>query len=210
MSEPQDDGTGTRERILTLLRRGPGTVDDLSRDVGVTPNSIRVQLASLERDGLVRRDGVRRRSRKPAHLYALSAEAERSFSKAYVPFLASLLQVLGDRLGPDVMTEVLEEAGRRIALARPRQHSEPEKRLRDALDLLGALGGVAEVERGDGTVHVRGLGCPLGEVVQQDARVCVAMQTLLSEVIGAPVRESCERTSRPACRFEIELPDHAA
>jgi predicted ArsR family transcriptional regulator len=108
------------------------------------------------------------------------------------------------------MTEVLEEVGRRIALARPRQHSEPEKRLRDALDLLGALGGVAEVERRDGTVQVRGLGCPLGEVVRQDARVCVAMQTLLSEVIGAPVRESCERTSRPACRFEIELPDHAA
>ena len=206
----QGDGTATRERILTLLRRGPGTVEDLSRDVGVTPNSIRVQLASLERDGLVRRDGVRRRSRKPAHLYALSAEAERSFSKAYVPFLRSLLQVLGDRLGPDVTTEVLQEVGRRIALARPQQHSEPEKRLRDALDLLGALGGVAEVERLDGTVHVRGLGCPLGEVVQQDARVCVAMQSLLSEVIGAPVRESCERTNRPACRFEIELPDRAA
>jgi predicted ArsR family transcriptional regulator len=185
-------------------------VHDLSSEVGVTPNSIRVQLASLERDGLVRRDGVRRRSRKPAHLYALSVEGERSFSKAYVPFLACLLQVLGDRLGPDATTEVLEEVGRRIALGRPRQHSDPERRLRDALELLGALGGVAEVERRDGTVHVRGLGCPLGEVVQQDARVCVAMQSLLSEVIGAPVRESCERTSRPACRFEITLPDHAA
>ena len=206
----RDDGTATRERILTLLRRGPGTVEDLSRDVGVTPNSIRVQLASLERDGLVRRDGVRRRSRKPAHLYALSAEAERSFSKAYVPFLANLLQVLGDRLGPDATTEVLQEVGHRIALAQPQQHPEPEKRLSDALDLLGKLGGVAEVERHNGTVLVRGLGCPLGEVVQQDARVCVAMQTLLSEMIGAPVRETCDRTNRPSCRFEVTLPDTPA
>ena len=209
-SGDQEDGTATRERILTLLRRGPGTVEDLSRDVGVTPNSIRVQLASLERDGLVRRAGVRRRSRKPAHLYALSEEAETAFSKAYVPFLASLLEVLGDRLGPDATTEVLQEVGRRIALARPQHHSEPEKRLSDALDLVGELGGVAEVERRDGIILVRGFGCPLGAVVQQDARVCVAMQSLLSEVIGAPVRESCERSNRPACRFEIEIPDHAA
>ncbi len=209
-SEDRADGTATRERILALLRRGSATVEDLSGAVGVTPNSVRVQLASLERDGLVQREGVRRRTRKPAYLYALSPEAEVSFSKAYVPFLATLLEVLADRLGPDATTAVLEEVGRKIALERPHRHAQPERRLADALDLLGDLGAAAEVERRNGTVHIRGLGCPLGEVVKQDPRVCVAMQALLSEMIGVTVRESCERADRPACRFELELPDRAA
>jgi predicted ArsR family transcriptional regulator len=167
------------------------------------------QLASLERDGLVHRAGLQRRARKPAYLYALSTKAEMAFSKAYVPFLAALLQVLGDRLRPHAMAEIFAEVGRRIALTRPR-HPEREQRIRDALELLGELGGAAEVERRNGTVLVRGLGCPLGEVVRQDARVCVAMQSLLAAVIGVPVRESCERGTRPACRFEIELGEDAA
>src|SRR5262245_38361596 len=104
----------TRERILGLLRQGPATVDELARSVGVTPNSIRVQLASLERDRLVRREGLRRRFRKPAYLYELSPEAEVGFSKAYVPFLASLVEVLGDQLRPAAMTDLLKEVGRRL------------------------------------------------------------------------------------------------
>jgi predicted ArsR family transcriptional regulator len=202
-------GSATRERILTLLRRGPRTVDDLAQDVGVTPNSVRVQLATLERDGLVRRAGLRRRTRKPAHLYALSADAERGFSKAYVPFLASLLEVLGARYGADATATILAEVGRRIGREHAQARTQPALRLRDALDLLGELGGAADVERHGGTVVVRGLGCPLGEVVQKERRVCGALQNLLAEVIGVPVRESCERGSRPACRFEFELPDQA-
>src|SRR5262245_32528037 len=129
-----DDEAATRERILALLRRGPATVADLCRGVDVTPNSVRVQLGRLERDGLVRRAGVQRRLRKPAFLYALSPEAERGFSKAYIPFLASLLDVVRDRLGPDATADVLREVGRRLAAARPRRHAAAERRLRDALE----------------------------------------------------------------------------
>jgi predicted ArsR family transcriptional regulator len=208
--EAKGGETATRDRILVLLRRGPGTVDELSREVGVTPNSVRVQLATLERDGLVRREGLQRRARKPSHLYALSADAERRFSKAYVPFLASLLEVLADRIGPDATATILQEVGRRIGREHAQARSDPARRLRDALDLLGELGGAVEVERHDGAVVVRGLGCPLGEVVHEDRRVCGAMQTMLAEVIGVPVRESCERGERPACRFELDLPGEAA
>ncbi|HZR80069.1 MAG TPA: ArsR family transcriptional regulator [Candidatus Binatia bacterium] len=207
MTRPQpEDEAATRERILALLRRGPATVHDLSREVDVTPNSVRVQLGRLERDGLVRRAGVQRRLRKPAFLYALSAEAERGFSKAYIPFLASLIDVVRDRLGPDATADVLREVGRRLAAARPRHHAAPERRVRDALDFLRELGGAVEVERQAEKVVVRGLGCPLAEVVRDDARVCGAMESLLSEIVGAPVRESCHRGDRPSCCFEIDPP----
>lgn len=201
------EGGATRDRILAFLRRGPGTVENLSREVGVTANSVRVQLASLERDRLVRRAGVQRRTRKPAHLYALTAEAEQAFSRAYVPLLGSVLEVLGERLGTAGKAAVLEEVGRRIARRHASRHTEPEERLRDALEVLGELGGAADVERHDGTVVVRGRGCPLGEVVRHDPQVCVALQTLLEEVTGMTVRESCERSDRPSCCFSIDLPE---
>jgi len=209
-SKSPPDALATRERILLLLRQGPATVDELASSVGVTPNSIRVQLASLERDRLVRREGLRRRFRKPAYLYELSAEAERSFSKAYVPFLTSLLQVLGDRLRPDAMADVLKELGRRVAASQPRHSAGREERIADAIELLGELGAIAEVERRDDTILIRGLGCPLGEVVRRDARVCCAMQSLLAEMTGSTVRATCEHGDRPACRFEIDVPGDAA
>ncbi|MEW6268600.1 MAG: ArsR family transcriptional regulator [Thermodesulfobacteriota bacterium] len=202
---PPEDGAATRDRILTLLRRGPATVEDLSREVGVTANSVRVQLAGLERDGLVRREGIRRRFRKPAHLYALSEAAEQAFSKAYLPLLATLLDVIGDRLGREREAALLDEVGRRLGAAGAPRPADPEERLRNALAVLADLGGVAEVERRGSSVFVRGFGCPLGEVVRRDAQVCTALRSLLAEVTGMPVRESCERSERPACRFEIEL-----
>jgi predicted ArsR family transcriptional regulator len=204
-----EDGAATRDRILALLRRGPATVEDLAREVEVTANAVRVQLASLERDGLVRREGVRRRFRKPAHLYALSAEAEQAFSKAYLPLLATLLEVMRDEIGIEREAALLAEVGRRLGATAAPRPADAEHRLRNALDLLANLGGVAEVERRDGSVLVRGFGCPLGEVVRRDARVCTALQTMLAEVTGAPVRESCERSNRPACRFEIDLKERA-
>jgi predicted ArsR family transcriptional regulator len=208
--EERGPAGASRDLILALLRRGSRTVDELSSEVGITANSIRVQLAVLERDGLVQRDGVRRRARKPATLYALTADAERSFSNAYVPVLATLLQVVGDRVGPQATERILAEVGRRLGDGAARTGAAPAARLRDALDLLAALGGIAEVEQGDERIVVRGLGCPLAEVVRKDPRVCLAMQSLLSQVTGAAVRESCDRADRPACRFTIAPADRAA
>jgi predicted ArsR family transcriptional regulator len=205
-----DGGRGTRDRILTHLRRGRATVEDLSRAIDVTPNSIRVQLAQLERDGQVRRDGVRRTSRKPAHLFALSAEAERGFSNAYVPVLATLLRVLGERVALEVLSDALREVGRRLARPRARRSADFDERVDDALRVLAELGGIAEVEHRDGSVIVSGHGCPLGEIVRQEPQVCTALESLLGEITGAAVRECCDRTDRPSCRFVIERPDHAA
>ena len=73
----------TRGQILVLLRRGTETVNDLAAALGLTDNAVRAHLTALERDGLARRSGTRRGSRKPTVTYALSAEAEQLFPKEY-------------------------------------------------------------------------------------------------------------------------------
>jgi predicted ArsR family transcriptional regulator len=43
----------TRGRIVTLLRRSGFTVEELARELGLTNNGVRANLATLERDGIV-------------------------------------------------------------------------------------------------------------------------------------------------------------
>src|SRR5919201_2008502 len=53
----------TRGQIVLLARRAPRTIDELCQALGLTRNAIRAHLATLERDGLVRRGGVGRTRR---------------------------------------------------------------------------------------------------------------------------------------------------
>src|SRR4051812_9605396 len=84
----------TRGRIITLLRRGERTVNELADALGLTDNAVRTHLAALERDGLAALRGVRRGIGKPAHVYALTPEAESLFPGAYAAVLSTLLDAL--------------------------------------------------------------------------------------------------------------------
>src|ERR1051326_3519498 len=84
----------TRGQLILLLRQASQTVEELAQALQLTDNAVRAHLATLERDGLVTQQGVRRGTGKPAFVYVLTQEAERLFPKAYEPVLEHLLGVL--------------------------------------------------------------------------------------------------------------------
>lgn len=195
----------TRGRIVALLRRTSLTVDQIAAPLGLTDNAVRSHLNSLERDGLVEQ-GVARRGGvgKPAFQYRIAADAEPLFSQAYIPLLNQLLDELRGRLSPAELEAVMQAVGSRMAAAQPMAAGRLEERVRRASVLLEELGGVTEVKRGeDGSLTIRGFSCPMGAAVRGHPEVCTAVETMLSEVVGAPVRECCERGERPKCRFEV-------
>ncbi|MFN2566184.1 MAG: helix-turn-helix transcriptional regulator [Gemmatimonadaceae bacterium] len=197
----------TRGQIVALLRRGSRTVEELAHALGVTDNAVRGHLATLERDGLVRHVGVRRvpGAGKPATLYELHPEAEPLFSRAYAPVLRAMLDVIAERIPEDQAETLMRDVGRKLAAELGRDVTgDLNARVQAAASLLGALGGEAYIEKGDDTLQLRGYGCPLSAAVTPRAEVCRAVEALLSEVIGAPVRESCERGERPRCCFHVE------
>jgi hypothetical protein len=67
------------------------------------------------------------------------------------------------------------------------------------------IGALARVES-NGEYVIRGAGCPLSAVTGKHPAVCQAVESLVGEIVGAPVRECCDRTSRPKCCFEIAVP----
>jgi predicted ArsR family transcriptional regulator len=196
----------TRGRVVNLIRGGASTVEELALKLELTDNAVRAHLVSLERDGLVQQSGVRRGARKPHFTYSLTTEAEKLFPKAYDALLNQLIAVLKDRLDEREIEVVLREVGRSIAAgAVPGQQDDLESRVQTALKVLAAIGGAAEAEQLEEKFVIRSNGCPLAAAVSVHPEVCQLAETLVSEIVKAPVQECCDRTSNPRCRFEISI-----
>jgi predicted ArsR family transcriptional regulator len=193
----------TRGRIITLLRRASRTVEELAQALDLTDNAVRAHLATLERDGLVRQRGARRGSGKPALVYELTPETEQLFPKAYGSVLRELLHVLNEHLPPAEMEALLRRVGRRIAGQWHMPPGDLRTRLEAAVNVLDELGGMAELELRDDTYSIRGYSCPLAAAVPGHPEVCHLAETLLTELVGVPVDEQCERGETPHCCFVV-------
>jgi predicted ArsR family transcriptional regulator len=199
----------TRGQAVALLWRAPRTVEELAAVLGVTDNAVRTHLSSLERDGLVRQTGVRRSGGKPAYVYDVTPAAEQLFPTAYGPVLGQLLDVLGERMPADAVEALLREVGARLAAESgapfPRNRAAGD-RVQRAITVLEGLGSMVEIEDDgakSGKVRLRGYSCPLASAVQAHPEVCRLIESLLAQLVGAPVTECCDRDTRPRCGFEI-------
>jgi len=194
----------TRGQIITILRGAACTVEEVSEKLHLTDNAVRAHLSTLERDGLVRQSGLRRGPRKPHFTYVLTDEADRLFPKAYDALLNQLIAVLKTRLSPPEIESVLREVGRSMAAdASVRTATNLEKRVQSALMVLEAIGGAAEVVKHEDKHVIQASGCPLAAAVTAHPEVCGLAEALVAEIVKAPVKERCDRTGRPKCRFEI-------
>ncbi len=196
----------TRGQMVALLRRGARTVDDLASALGLTNNAIRNHLSTLERDGIVRAEGVRRSpgAGKPAVVYELDPDAEPMFSNAYVPVLRTLVDVLVTQLPPDQATAMLRSVGHQLAAdSGGRAPGDLAHRVTAAAAILTSLGGDVEIIEADGELRIRGCACPLAAAVADHPEVCHTVEALVSDIVGAPVVSTCDHGDRPRCCFEI-------
>jgi len=195
----------TRGRIVTLLRRSSHTVDELAQALDLTHTAVRAHLAALERDGLVQQRSERRGSGKPSAVYDLTPAAEYLCPKSYSQLLDQLLDVLGERTTADEVETLLREVGRRIASRWHVPSRDLRVRLEAAAEVLNELGGLMERETEGETLCILGYRCPFAAVVLEHPEVCHLAETLLSELVGVPIQEQCERTGPVPCRFVVPV-----
>jgi predicted ArsR family transcriptional regulator len=197
----------TRGRIVTLLQDGGLTADDIASKLGVTRSAIRVQMTAMERDGVVRRVGKRPGTTRPSQVFELTHEVEQLLSKAYIPLLTHLVGVFAEALPAPQVESLLRLTGKRLAgeLSRAKRVAGTVRaRAAAASDILNEhLGAMTHVE-GNGGIVIRGGGCPLAALTGKHQGVCLAMETVVAEIVGVPVRECCDRTGRPRCCFELQ------
>ncbi|MFN2476404.1 MAG: helix-turn-helix transcriptional regulator [Chthoniobacterales bacterium] len=195
----------TRGQVLENLRGGERTVNELAAALKLTDNAVRAHLLTLERDGLIHQSGTRAGFRKPHATYALTPEAEQIFPKAYGPLLASVLTVFSRKLSPTEVRSALREVGRTIAATHVPEIAtkDREQRIDFALAILKDMGGAASFHESEGKHFIRGEGCPLAAATSQHPQACLIAESLLTHIIGAPVKERCHHGPTPSCRFEI-------
>lgn len=197
----------TRGRIVNLLRQGESTVDDIASRLGLSHNAVRTQLTRMERDGLIHRSRMERRTTRPSQVFELTPEAQQLLSKAYIPFLTQLVRLIGSRHSESEFAALMREAGRTLAAdyqGRIVTTGSIEARLGAASRMLNEeFGAVTTVERFNGTFRIVGHGCPLAALTGHHPAVCLAVESLLGRLVNVPVKECCSRNQPPQCCFEV-------
>ncbi len=194
----------TRSELLRLLRRSRHTITSLAGSLRLTDNAVRTHVAALERDGLVKHVGSQRDTGgKPARVYALTAEGEELFPKAYALVLGGLVDEIARAEGRERAVELLRSVGRQVG-AGVGATEEPEVRITAAAAALRGLGGDVEVQRDNGGWVLQGYACPLSAVAAKHPEVCQLARALVEEITGSAVTECCERGERPRCRFQVQ------
>jgi predicted ArsR family transcriptional regulator len=191
----------TRGRIVLLLRESGKTVNELAAELKVTDNAVRAHLLSLERDQLVRSGGTIAGTRKPHAVYELTDSAREHFPRPYGSILKRFISVLKERIPGRAIRNDLRETGRQMAAD---VAIDPDKdKLESCVATLQELGGAARLVTDNGQTSIRSESCPFGDIVAQHPEICGLAESMIEEIAGEPVRETCDRSGTPKCRFLI-------
>lgn len=194
----------TRAQMLRMLRKAASTITELADGLGVSENAVRTHVAAAERDGLVRQTGIQRATGgKPARVYELTPDAEELFPKAYALVLERLVQVVRDVDGEKAVLDRLRRVGRDLAASDSPSSGNLGARVAAAADALESIGGSLSVSEESTGWVLRGDGCPLSAVILREPDVCVLAQSVIAELTGRQVVETCRKSGRPGCEFHV-------
>lgn len=205
----------TRQEILALLkRRGPMTVQELSRSLEITPMGVRQHLAILERDGCVGPGGIRRGPGRPSRLYGITPAGDRTFPRTYEHAAVTALRDLA-ALDGAAKIDALFEYRRRRDVAQYRE-------MFAGKDLAGRVAALAHLRDRDGylaewqqidpeTFALVEHNCPIRAVAEAYPGACACEAALFADALEAQVvRTDHILAGAPHCRFVVSRPPESA
>ncbi len=203
----------TRQRILEILReKGSATVDDLSRQLGLTAVTVRHHLDILRRDGLVETGEVRHRGApgRPQYVYTLTEAAAAYFPTNYSSLASAVLHCIRERLAPPALNALFMDVGHELAQAAPPPipGETLEERLNRITAFLSGQGYVARWERSGAGYVLHTYNCPYREVADAHQELCVMDMRLVAELLSDLPTERLSRVveGAPSCSYLIPEP----
>ncbi|HLG50375.1 MAG TPA: winged helix-turn-helix transcriptional regulator [Chloroflexota bacterium] len=199
----------TRRAILDLLKRhGRATLDQLAREIGVVPMTIRAHLAILERDGLVEYHQERGKVGRPRFVYCLTQQAQEHFPKSYEALCNRVLDAVTSpscAVAPAVLAERIAESW-----ASERLDRVSGKSLRERVHIVAAIrteeGAMASAtETPDGSMIIQQWHCPASCVARRHPDVvCAAEMSYIQRLLGVPIeRVSWRLEGADTCSYRI-------
>lgn len=198
----------TREKILLFLKkRGPMSIDLLSRELHITSMGIRQHLLSLERKGLIEYITKRQGIGRPAFLYKLTDKADDLFPKGYDKFILNLFKDIEKNEGRDKIEEIFKWRKNRL-LKDTKETLSDKKMIKDKImslrDLLETEGYFAELSDSNNHYSLKIFNCPIYKIAVEYKDVCRYDLQLFRELLGKELsREECIIDGNPSCTYNL-------
>lgn len=203
-------------RIVKLLVGSPPqTVAEMIRTMGVTRTAVTEQLNELVAAGFVERTTEKLVGRgRPRHLYfATQASLLLLFASNQRIVVPAIWRAITEHGGEELTHKVLDYVSAALAehYRRRIRGETPLERLCQMSKVLNDEGMLVEVdEDDDGQLIMRRRSCPFISMFDESRNVCFMDKEMMSQVIGAPVRQtSCRHDGSPCCSFELVNGDRA-
>ena len=207
MKEDLLDNTTRKHIILALKKHGGLSVEDLSREVSITPMGVRQHLHILERNGIVdyitKRQGIGR----PSFLYRLTEGADELFPKDYAEFSIDILKDIEEKEGKKKIEEIFSRRKERILAQKIKTFGaqrDLSSKVSSLLEMLQEDGGIVELEETDTHFMIKQFNCPISKIAANFREVCAYDLQLYQKLIGAAVTmEQNLAVGGQACVFAI-------
>jgi DeoR family transcriptional regulator, suf operon transcriptional repressor len=198
----------TRLAVLeTIKSQRNATVASLAEALGVTGISIRHHLNSLLGEGLIKIEVERKSVGRPRHIYSLTEEAQRYFPNKYHVLVGRLLDEMKASLSPAQIETIIDNIAAHVAAqyGKPDQGESLEQRFQHLIEVLGAEGFMAAVQRVDNKTVLTELNCPYIYIGQRHPEVCRIDHTIIQSVLGVDVQQtSCVLNGDRSCTFKVK------
>ncbi|MCA9917476.1 MAG: ArsR family transcriptional regulator [Anaerolineales bacterium] len=200
----------TRELILHALKSSAqSNIEALAEAADVSPITVRHHLNTLQAEGLIEVESIRRKVGRPYYVYSLSEKGNELFPKKYFSLTNRLLEELKDRLPPETVNEIFLSLVERIMEERSGEFEglPIEDKLNYVINLLGTEGFLARWEKTeDGRYQIIEYSCPYISMGQQHSEVCTLDKQLMINVLGTAVEQhSCMLQGDECCQFTVPL-----
>lgn len=216
----QSEDSPTHRIIEALLRRGPLTVADLARELGVTATAVRQHVNHLADEGWLVRTRRSLGPGRPAGLFTVSERTRRLFGASGPDLSRLLMQEIAELDGEDKARVILERVNQRMArAARPAVGGgPPPDRVRRLAAFLSHEGILAESDSVSHGERLAVFTCPYASIVDEHRELCEMERATFGELTESPVKQQhCMLDGHAACEFTFsphpddahEKPEHA-
>jgi predicted ArsR family transcriptional regulator len=202
------DENPTRGKIMMFLKKmGPMPIDDLSKELNITPMGIRQHLLCLQRKGLIdyvtKRQGIGR----PAFLYRLTEKADDLFPKAYHTLIINIFRYLEKNEGRNKIDNIFKWRKNRL-LKDTREALSDKKSLHDKVhgfkDILELEGYVVDLDETNSHYSLKQFNCPIYKVASEFKEACKYELQMYKDLLGKEVnRQQCMSDGNPSCTYII-------
>jgi len=203
----QDEST---RNVLVNMMKTQGVLDvtDMSKQLGITEMAVRRHLNTLERDGFIQTNIVRRPKGRPRHVYSLTAKAEDWFPNNYKGLALDLLEEVVQALGSDQLDRLFE--GRKEKLFSKYADRMKGKNLRRKVEQLADIqnkdGYMVEWDKdANGNYIFKQYNCPISQVANRYGQACKSELTLFQSLLDANVDHTeCLTKGDSKCVYRIQ------